>query len=55
MAIWRRDDDTIGELFDDGLDLKPGEDGFTRSVAKAHFGTNAFSYVGTPDWQSPPE
>jgi hypothetical protein len=50
MAIWRRDDDTKGDLFDDGLD-SPGEDGFTRSLAQAHFGTKAFSYVGTPDWQ----
>lgn len=55
MAIWRRDDDTKGDLFDDGMDLKPGEEGFTRSLAQAHFGTNAFSYIGTPDWQVPSE
>jgi len=50
MAIWRLDSDTTGEVFDDGLPLMPGDPGFTRARAEAHFGTPAFSWVGTPDW-----
>jgi len=49
MAIWRLDSDTTGEVFDDGLPFMPGDEGFTRERAQAHFGTPAFSWIGTPD------
>lgn len=49
MAIWSKDSD--GERFDDGQTSLPGEEGFTRDLAEAHFGTKLFSYVGTPNWQ----
>lgn len=54
MAIWQNDAD--GERFDDGAALRPGEDGFSRAAAEAHFGDGvAFSYVGTPNWVAPVE
>jgi hypothetical protein len=53
MALWVSDID--GKQFDDGLTFKPGEDGFTRDIAAAHYANNAFSYVGTPNWQPPQE
>lgn len=49
MAIWRLDSDTTGAVFDDGLPFMPGDEGFTRERAQTHFGTPAFSWVGTPD------
>lgn len=48
MAIWQHDE--TGERFDDGLGLYPGDDGFTRSLAEAHFGNPRFSFVSTPSW-----
>lgn len=52
MAVWPLDDDTTGSsTWNDGLKSKPGEAGFTRDLAQAHYGTPAFSYMGTPDWQ----
>lgn len=55
MAVWILDADTTGEsIWDDGLTFKPGEDGFTRDLALAHYGTPAFSYMGTPNWVPPP-
>ncbi len=54
MAIWQND--ANGERFDDGAALRPGEDGFSRDLAVAHFGADAaFSYVGTPNWTAPVE
>ncbi|MGX9144970.1 hypothetical protein [Mesorhizobium sp. 128a] len=49
MALWMSD--RTGEQWDDGAKLKPGDDGFTRDLATAHFNDNAFSYVGTPNWE----
>lgn len=46
MALWQHDD--TGERFDDGLDLFPGEEGFTRELAEAHFGNPRFSLVSNP-------
>lgn len=52
MAIWQND--ATGERFDDGAALRPGDDGFTRDLAVAHFGEGAaFSYIGTPNWVAP--
>lgn len=49
MALWQHD--ITGDRFDDGATLRPGEDGFTREMAQAHFGADApFSYIGTPNW-----
>ncbi|MBN9144123.1 MULTISPECIES: hypothetical protein [unclassified Novosphingobium] len=49
MAIWQND--ANGERFDDGAALLPGEEGFSRAGAEAHFGADVdFSYVGTPNW-----
>jgi len=53
MALWQHDES--GERFDDGLTAQPGEEGFTRELAQAHFGTDRFSYVGTPNWVPPQE
>jgi len=41
--------------FDDGQPLKPGDPDFDalRIAAQAHFGTDAFSYTGTPNWVPP--
>lgn len=49
MAIWQHD--KTGARFDDGLAALPGEEGFTRDVATAHYGNSAFSYVSTPGWE----
>ena len=49
MAIWQND--KTGERFDDGIIARPGEEGFTRDKAAAHFKADDFSYVGTPDWE----
>jgi hypothetical protein len=51
MALWK--DDNGDDTFDDGLQLKPGEPGFTRDLAEAHFGHTEFSYMGTPNWAPP--
>lgn len=51
MALWQHD--TTAARFDDGLTAKPGEEGFTREIAAAHFKSAAFSYVGTPNWAPP--
>lgn len=53
MGLWRND--ATGDTFDDGLKLLPGEDGFTRDLALAHFDGADFSFVGTPNWAPPPE
>lgn len=49
MALWI---DRNGEQFDDGDILRPGEDGFSRDKAHAHFGGDDFDYLGTPNWRS---
>lgn len=46
MALWSNDK---GEQFDDGLAFEPGEEGFTRDIAAAHFGDASFNYLGTPN------
>jgi hypothetical protein len=51
MALWK--DDNGDETWDDGQTTKPGEVGFTRGLAEAHFGHNGFSYMGTPNWAPP--
>lgn len=51
MALWMSD--KTGEQWDDGERLKPGDEGFTRAAATAHFKDDTFSYVGTPNWESP--
>lgn len=51
MAIWQ--DDKTGERHDDGEALRPGDEGFSRELAEAHFGHKDFSYVGTPNWVPP--
>lgn len=51
MALWMHD--KTGEQFDDALTAKPGEAGFTRDVAFAHFKDKNFSYMGTPNWAAP--
>lgn len=52
MALWKKDNDGTGaSIWDDGLAAKPGEPDFTRDLAAEHFGTEAFSYMGTPNWQ----
>ena len=48
MALWLNAE--TGEQFDDGLTFRPGEDGFTRALAAAHFGASPFDYLGTPNW-----
>lgn len=53
MGIFRTDKN--GKEFDDGINAVPGEPEFTRDLAKAHFGTDAFSYVGTPAYENPIE
>jgi len=53
MGIFRLDKD--GTEFDDGINAVPGEPEFTRDLAKANFGTDAFSYVGTPAYENPIE
>lgn len=53
MALWQHD--KSGEQFDDGGTTRPGEEGFTRELAEAHFGDKAFSYKGTPNWTPPAE
>jgi hypothetical protein len=53
MALWKHDN--THETWDDRLTAKPGEDGFTRERAEAHFGDKNFSYMGTPNWAPPPE
>lgn len=51
MALWMNDN--TGEQWDDGERLKPGDEGFSRDLAAAHFKDGAFSYVGTPNWEPP--
>jgi hypothetical protein len=51
MAVWQHD--VTGERFEDDVKQKPGEEGFTRAKAEAHFKSKNFSYVGTPDWEPP--
>ena len=46
MALWKHD--TTHETYDDGGTCQPGEEGFTRELAEAHFGDKNFSFVGTP-------
>lgn len=53
MALWVND--KTGERFDDGLNFKPGEDGFTKDLAVARFSPDRCSYIGTPNWQPPAE
>lgn len=53
MAQWKHD--TTHAIWDDGQTTKPGEEGFSRDLAQAHFGNKNFSYMGTPNWQAPPE
>lgn len=51
MGIFRADKD--GKEFDDGINAVPGDPGFTRDLAEAHFGSKEFSYVGTPTYENP--
>lgn len=51
MAQWMDDESHV--VFDDGQASKPGEPGFSRDAAKAHFKHDKFSYLGTPNWQPP--
>lgn len=57
MAIWRLDDPKItkNNTFDDKLSFLPGQEGFTRALAKKYFKVDEFSYVGTPDALTPTE
>jgi hypothetical protein len=47
MALFIAED---GTQFDDGLAFEPGEEGFTRDIAKKHFGKKPFNYASTPNW-----
>lgn len=51
MALWKHD--TTHATWDDGQTTKPGEEGFSRDLAQAHFGNKNFSYMGTPNWEPP--
>lgn len=49
MALWKHDVSNV--VFEDEQTTQPGEPGFTREFAMAHFKDEKFSYLGTPNRQ----